>query len=57
MIIHTWRYYADQLTPQQVEFLRKCDRNPDHPNGPEGHRLGLIAVAQTYGALGPGGLN
>jgi hypothetical protein len=42
----TWRDLADRLTPEQIEHLERCDANPNHHDGPEGHRLGMIAHAQ-----------
>jgi hypothetical protein len=42
----SWRDLADRLTPVQNEALERLDANPTHPNGPEGHRRGVIAHAQ-----------
>ncbi|MCV7225857.1 hypothetical protein [Mycolicibacterium komossense] len=56
-ITATWRDDTSRLTPQQVKFLERCDANPDHPNGPEGHRLGMLVIAEMLGGCGPGGLN
>jgi hypothetical protein len=44
----TWREYAARLTPEEIEILERCDRNPNHPNGLEGHRRGQIATAYMY---------
>ncbi|BBY82278.1 hypothetical protein MPUL_34360 [Mycolicibacterium pulveris] len=53
----TWHCLAGQLTPEQIAFLWKCDRNPDHPAGPDAHRRGLVRQALMYSELGPGSLN
>jgi len=44
----TWRDYAARLAPDEIEILERCDRNPNHPDGLEGHRRGQIATAQMY---------
>ncbi|MGV0795650.1 hypothetical protein ABQF26_01695 [Mycolicibacterium elephantis] len=46
--IKTWRDYADRLTADEIAEFERCDANPTHPDGPEGHRLGQIAVARMY---------
>lgn len=43
----TWRDLSDQLTPEQIEILERCDTNPPmHRNGPDGHRIGMIVIAE-----------
>lgn len=44
----TWRDYADRLEPDEIAEFEWVDAHPTHRNGPEGHRLGQIAVAQMY---------
>ncbi|WP_170981023.1 hypothetical protein [Mycolicibacterium sp. CR10] len=44
----TWELFAPCLTPQQIAKLERWDANPTHPNGPEAHRQGLVAVAAMY---------
>lgn len=53
----TWHIYIRELTPEQVEFLRRCDENPTHPDGADAHRRGMITLARMYAAQGPGSLN
>ncbi|WP_170981022.1 hypothetical protein [Mycolicibacterium sp. CR10] len=52
-----WRVFADVLTPEQVQFLERCDAHPTHPLGPEGHRVGMLMNARLMSAQGPGRLN
>jgi hypothetical protein len=55
--MRTWRDYANLLTPEQIAHCERCDANPIHPNGPEGHRVRMIVtVVAIFGALGPGKL-
>ena len=46
----TWRDIADQLTVKQRAMLDEWDSRPSHPDGDEGHRKGLLAVARQMAA-------
>ncbi|MDZ4233483.1 MAG: hypothetical protein U1C73_06920 [Dietzia sp.] len=50
----TWHIFVDHLTPEQIAVMRRCDANPNHPDGPEGHRKGMLVIARMYGGRGQG---